>query len=132
MWSLATHGGIGAVAGLRTVRFGVFGRGQPGHGTPFVDPDSVGGKNGHGRGPSAIAAHHPFPEAAERGLKITLMERLQPNLPENLQTLLRVQYRMNEQIMGFSSAQFYDNKLVAHASVKDHSLLDIPHVSPTG
>jgi ATP-dependent RNA/DNA helicase IGHMBP2 len=39
---------------------------------------------------------------------------------------------MNEQIMGFSSAQFYKNQLIAHDTVKDHSLLDIPHVTPTG
>ncbi|MBL0058799.1 MAG: AAA family ATPase [Elusimicrobia bacterium] len=72
------------------------------------------------------------PEAAERGLKVTLMERLQPDLPENLQTLLRVQYRMNEQIMGFSSERFYGGKLIAHESVRNHTLLDIPNVAPTG
>ncbi len=70
-------------------------------------------------------------EAAEAGLKTTLMERLQPDLPDNLQTLLRVQYRMNETIMGFSSQRFYEGKLMADDSVRDHRAIGLPHVQPT-
>src|SRR5256885_13469025 len=42
-------------------------------------------------------------EAKKEGLGITLFERLQKILPEEAQTLLRIQYRMHETIMGFSS-----------------------------
>ncbi|MBL0348942.1 MAG: AAA family ATPase [Elusimicrobia bacterium] len=70
-------------------------------------------------------------EAAAAGLKTTLMERLQPELPENLQALLRVQYRMNETIMRFSSERFYEGKLIADESVRDHDALGLPHVQPT-
>ena len=59
-------------------------------------------------------------EAAKRGLALTLFERLQKILPEGMQTMLRVQYRMHEAIMGFSSKTFYDNKLIADDSVKGH------------
>ncbi len=70
-------------------------------------------------------------DAADRGLKTTLMERLQKDLPQDLQTLLRVQYRMNKEIMGFSSARFYEDKLIAHDSVADHDLTGLPGVAVT-
>lgn len=37
-------------------------------------------------------------------------------------SLLNLQYRMNEVIMGFSNQQFYNNALRADASVRDHRL----------
>ena len=129
---LATHGGIGQL--LASERFDLVCLDEASQATEPLSwiPILLAEKIVMAGDPLQLPPTIHSPEAAERGLKITLMERLQPTLPENLQTLLRVQYRMNEQIMGFSSAQFYENKLVAHASVKDHSLLDIPHISPTG
>ncbi|MFH2202764.1 MAG: AAA domain-containing protein [Elusimicrobiota bacterium] len=59
-------------------------------------------------------------EAAAEGLAVTLFERLQKILPANLQTLLRVQYRMHETIMGFSSQEFYGGKLIADEAVREH------------
>jgi superfamily I DNA and/or RNA helicase len=59
-------------------------------------------------------------EAAEGGLAVTLFERLQKTLREDLQTMLRVQYRMHEAIMGFSSKKFYGGKLIADDAVKSH------------
>ena len=38
--------------------------------------------------------------------------------------LLEEQYRMNEQIMNFSSREFYQNKLIAHDSVAKQKLFD--------
>jgi hypothetical protein len=35
---------------------------------------------------------------------------------------LKVQYRMNEKIQNFSSSYFYDNKLIPHETVKNHTL----------
>ncbi|MBL8024307.1 MAG: AAA family ATPase [Elusimicrobia bacterium] len=129
---LATHGGIGAL--LNSERFDVVCLDEASQATEPLSwiPILLAEKVVMAGDPLQLPPTIHSKEAADRGLKTTLMERLQPDLPENLQTLLRVQYRMNKEIMGFSSAQFYENKLVAHESVQDHSLLDIPHVSPTG
>jgi superfamily I DNA and/or RNA helicase len=66
--------------------------------------------------------------AAESGLAVTLFDRLKEILPDSMQTLLRVQYRMHETIMGFSSAQFYEGKLIADESVRKHTAADLPGV----
>lgn len=60
-------------------------------------------------------------EAAQQGLNKTLMEKCVALYPEAV-VLLQEQYRMNEMIMGYPSAVFYQNKLQAHASVA-HRLL---------
>jgi ATP-dependent RNA/DNA helicase IGHMBP2 len=65
--------------------------------------------------------------AAKDGLSTTLLEKCVALHPEAV-TLLNEQYRMNEIIMGFSSKEFYQNKLKAHQSVA-HQLLfpqDLP------
>jgi superfamily I DNA and/or RNA helicase len=62
-------------------------------------------------------------EAARNGLSTTLFEKTVKQHPEAV-TLLDVQYRMNELIMGYSSKVFYDNKLHADASVANHRLFD--------
>ncbi len=53
----------------------------------------------------------------------TLLEKLVNKYPEAV-TLLQEQYRMNEHIMQFSSEQFYDSKLTAHASVATHRVTE--------
>jgi superfamily I DNA and/or RNA helicase len=67
-------------------------------------------------------------EAAKSGLGLTLFERLYEILGGRFVTLLDVQYRMNEKIMNFSSRRFYGGKLIADASVRRHTLADLPHV----
>jgi ATP-dependent RNA/DNA helicase IGHMBP2 len=62
-------------------------------------------------------------EAAKNGLSTTLLEKCVTMHPEAV-TLLQEQYRMNEMIMGYSSAVFYDNKLQAHSTVAQHTLYD--------
>jgi superfamily I DNA and/or RNA helicase len=62
-------------------------------------------------------------EAARNGLNTTLLEKCVALHPESV-TLLEEQYRMHEQIMGYSSAVFYDNKLRAHSSVAHHLLFE--------
>lgn len=59
-------------------------------------------------------------EATKLGLAVSLMEKGISYLPNN--NLLNIQYRMNEQIMNFSNRYFYNEKLQAHASVKDRLL----------
>ncbi|MBO0947590.1 AAA domain-containing protein [Fibrella forsythiae] len=60
-------------------------------------------------------------EAARNGLSNTLLEKCVVLHPEAV-TLLDEQYRMHEQIMGYSSRVFYGNQLRAHASVASHDL----------
>ena len=61
-------------------------------------------------------------EANKKGLAISLLERLMP-IPV-ISEMLSVQYRMNEKIMKFPSDWFYESKLQAHNSVKNHRLDD--------
>jgi len=70
-------------------------------------------------------------QAKARGLSVTLMERLQKILPAQGQTLLRIQYRMHETIMGYSSKQFYENALQADESVRRHTAAELPGVAST-
>ena len=63
-------------------------------------------------------------EALKGGLGRTLMERIAENRPEVV-TLLRIQYRMHEDIMRFSSDWFYHNLMVAAPEVKHRSILDL-------
>ena len=62
-------------------------------------------------------------EAARKGLSTTLLEKCVALYPDAV-VLLEEQYRMNEQIMGYSSGVFYSNKLQAHPSVAQHLLFD--------
>jgi len=70
-------------------------------------------------------------EAKKKGLGITLFERLQKIIPEEVQTLLRIQYRMHETIMGFSSQQFYNGALQADESVRTHTIEELPGIQPS-
>ena len=62
-------------------------------------------------------------EALKGGLGRTLMERIANEKPEVV-TLLRMQYRMHEDIMRFSSDWFYHNLMVAAPQVKHRSILE--------
>ncbi|BAV08355.1 DNA helicase, putative [Filimonas lacunae] len=62
-------------------------------------------------------------EAARNGLSTTLLEKCTALHPEAV-TLLEEQYRMNENIMGYSSQVFYEGRLKAHTSVAQHLLHD--------
>ena len=67
-------------------------------------------------------------EAAENGLSISLMERLVDRFGPEVSRLLSIQHRMNAAIMDFSNAEFYDQALVAHSSVAEHRLCELPGV----
>ena len=62
--------------------------------------------------------------ALKGGLGKTLMERIVENKPETV-TLLKMQYRMNEEIMRFSSDWFYGNQVESAPEVKYRSILDL-------
>ena len=63
-------------------------------------------------------------EALKGGLGRTLMERI-ANLKPEAVTLLRIQYRMHEDIMRFYSVWFYHNLMIAAPEVKHRSILDL-------
>ena len=62
-------------------------------------------------------------EAARGGLAHTLMQTIAARKPKAV-SLLKVQYRMNEEIMRFSSDWFYGGNLQAAAEVKYRGILD--------
>ena len=61
--------------------------------------------------------------ALKAGLGKTLMERIVENHPDEV-SLLKIQYRMNEQIMRFSSDWFYHGEVESAPSVKYRGILD--------
>lgn len=63
------------------------------------------------------------PEALRGGLGYTLMQAIVKNRPETV-SLLKVQYRMNDEIMRFSSRWFYGGMLESAPEVKYRSILD--------
>ena len=71
--------------------------------------------------------HHQLPptvkseKAAREGLRETLFEKCIKRQPGTAR-MLTVQYRMHEQIMGFSSKHFYDGQLEAHPRVRHAGL----------
>jgi superfamily I DNA and/or RNA helicase len=81
------------------------------------------------KGKKVVLAGDPFQlpptvkstAAARGGLSNTLLEKCIRLHPEAV-VLLREQYRMHEDIMGYSSRVFYENKLLAHGSVAQHLL----------
>lgn len=67
--------------------------------------------------------------AARGGLARTLFARLAED-PAIL-SMLTVQYRMHEAIMGWSSGAFYERRLTAADGVRAHVLADLPGVTAT-
>lgn len=61
-------------------------------------------------------------EAAKGGLSETLMQKVATRKPLAV-SLLKIQYRMHDDIMGFPSAWFYNDELIAAAEVKNRGIL---------
>ncbi len=68
-------------------------------------------------------------EAAAEGFGVSLFERLMLLYGPDIARRLKVQYRMHESIMEFSSAEFYEGDLEADPSVRSHLLADLPGVA---
>ena len=62
-------------------------------------------------------------EAMRSGLDKTLMQHIVQNKPQAV-SLLKMQYRMNDEIMRFSSEWFYHGQLTSAPEVKYRSILD--------
>lgn len=60
-------------------------------------------------------------EASKAGLSVTLFEKIIKNKPSTAQ-MLQIQYRMPEDIMGFSNSWFYEGKLQAAENTQEHFL----------
>ena len=65
-------------------------------------------------------------QAAAQGFNISLLERLIEQLGIGVARRLSVQYRMHQQIMKFSSQEFYGDSLSADESVRGHLLFTLP------
>ncbi len=63
-------------------------------------------------------------QARKEGFGVSLPERLVGAWGGDINRRLNVQYRMHEDIMRFSSTEFYDGGLLAHDSVQAHLLSD--------
>ncbi len=63
-------------------------------------------------------------KAIAQGLNISLLEKLIEKHGKKITRQLTIQYRMNKDIMGFSSQEFYNNLLVADRSVFTQLLSD--------
>lgn len=63
--------------------------------------------------------------AAREGLAVSLFERLLEEHGESVKVMLREQYRMHEQLMGFPSRMMYGGELRAHASAASRDLAEL-------
>lgn len=82
-------------------------------------PPTILSRNAAGKQPNGLP-----------GLEETLFDRLM-NYDKSITRLLDIQYRMNYQIMKWSSDALYDGKLFADDSVRSHLLCDLPEVKKT-
>ena len=98
---------------------------EPANWVPLLRADKLVLAGDHCQLPPTVLS----PEAAERGLSVSLMERLVARSGAAVSRLLTVQHRMNSAIMAFSNAEFYDGQLIAHESVANHRMCDLPGVA---
>lgn len=76
--------------------------------------------------PPTVLSH----DARKENFHVSLMERMHALCGETISRRLTKQYRMHEQIMQFSSDEFYESSLIAADTVRQHRLADLPHVTP--
>jgi len=98
---------------------------EPGCWIPLLHADRLVLAGDHCQLPPTVIST----QAAREGFACSLLERLVEHYGESITRRLTVQYRMHQQIMEFSSEQFYNGELVADASVIGHRLSDLPAVN---
>ena len=98
---------------------------EPASWLPLLRSEKVVLAGDHRQLPATVIS----PEAAAKGLGISLMERIAEHYGSQIAKLLTVQYRMNAAIMRFSNEEFYGGALVAHESVGNHLLSDLEGVT---
>ena len=97
---------------------------EPGCWIPLLWCDRVVLAGDHCQLPPTVVSQ----EAIREGLAKSLFERCIDQLGTSISRRLTVQYRMHQAIMDFSSLEFYDAELEAHADVQQHLLSDLPDV----
>lgn len=100
---------------------------EPGSWIPLLRGDRIVLAGDHLQLPPTVLSK----QAAAEGFETSLLERMVGAYGKTINRRLTVQYRMHEQIMRFSSDTFYDGELIADASVRQHRLVDLPHVAET-
>lgn len=100
---------------------------EPGNWIPILRANKVVLAGDHCQLPPTILSR----EAQAEGFGVSLLERLVGLYGHQITRRLTVQYRMHQDIMGFSSNEFYDGELVADESVVGHRLADLPGMEPT-
>lgn len=89
---------------------------EPASWIPIIRSEKVIMAGDHMQLPPTVKSY----EAEKGGLAKSLFESCMDKL--DISVMLNMQYRMNEKIMHFSSAEFYKKGLEAHSSVANHSL----------
>lgn len=97
---------------------------EPGSWMPILRADRLVLAGDHCQLPPTVLSK----QAAKEGLEVSLLERLVGLYGDRITRRLNVQYRMHDQIMNFSSRQFYDGMLQSHDSVSCHLLSDLDYV----
>jgi superfamily I DNA and/or RNA helicase len=98
---------------------------EPGCWIPLLRGDRLVLAGDHCQLPPTVVSQ----EAAAEGFGTSLFERLINQYGPDIARRLTVQYRMNQAIMEFTSRELYDGQLVAHESVREHRLCDLPDVA---
>ena len=91
---------------------------EPATWIPILKSEKVIFAGDHKQLPPTVKSH----KAMKRGFASSLFEKAIEN--NNADTLLNTQYRMNERIMQYSNAYFYENKLFADDSVSKHKIFE--------
>jgi len=98
---------------------------EPGNWVPILNAYRVILAGDHCQLPPTVVSR----PAADEGFAISLLEQIVERYGDDVTRLLTKQYRMHEQIMRFSSDEFYDGELIADPSVAEHRLCDLPRVA---
>ncbi|KAI8075733.1 P-loop containing nucleoside triphosphate hydrolase protein [Thamnidium elegans] len=67
----------------------------------------------------------------DNDLTYTLYDRMRAMYGNSIRKRLNIQYRMHTKIMEFSSQELYGRKLIAHESVSNHTLSQLPETEET-
>lgn len=91
---------------------------EPAAWIPILKAERVIMAGDHNQLPPTIKSY----KAAKNGLEITLFEKAIKR--NSADVMLQMQYRMNKQIMSFSSNYFYKNMLIANENVADWKIFE--------
>ncbi|PWJ36181.1 AAA domain-containing protein [Sediminitomix flava] len=89
---------------------------EPASWIPILKADRVVFAGDHQQLPPTVKSF----EASKQGLSETLFDKTIKR--QSVDVMLKEQYRMHENIMGFSNQKFYKNELIANEKVKDWTL----------